>query len=163
ELRLERRIDDSKERVHFAAPCHERTALPQQCLRLVLEPRRRALGQPIDAGLGLDARDAGRRFVQLAAWHARQLVEQCAVVALLRREQQGPLLELDEDEGVHRRRQTREQLAVLLLQRRGLARQSRVELHRERSFSAFCLLALAFYFGLLALTFSFVLKPARLA
>src|SRR5262249_39607887 len=130
-LRLQRGIDLLEQAVDFPAPGDEQSALSQQSLRIVLESGGIALAEPVDGGFRFDACDSRDRLVQLRARHTREVFEQRALVALLRTKQHRPLLELDENERVKGRRQTREHLAVLPRQRRGVARQDRGELHRS--------------------------------
>jgi hypothetical protein len=60
------------------------------------------------------------------------VLQQRTLITLFRLKQRRPLLQLDENEGVDRRRQMHERLAVRPRQRRGLADQCGSELHRVR-------------------------------
>src|SRR5262249_36269883 len=121
---FERRVDVAEEAVHLATPGDDEPALARQRLRLVLESRRVSFPKPRDARIRLDALDSRRGLIQIAARHARQMFEERTLIALLRGEERRPLLELDENEGVDGRRQTREHLAVLPRQRGGFAGQA---------------------------------------
>jgi len=67
---LQHRVDFLEEPVNFSAPVDDQPALSQERLRLVLESRRIALAEAIDARLRFDASDSGDRLVQLARGHA---------------------------------------------------------------------------------------------
>src|SRR5712664_1774366 len=110
ELSLQRRVDFLEELVDFLPPGDAQSALSQQRLRIVLESRGIALAEPIGAGVRFDAPDPRDRLVQSASRQTREVFQERALVPLLRAKQQGPFLELDENEGVDRRRQTCEHL-----------------------------------------------------
>ena len=118
-----------EEAIDFLPPLRQEPALAEHRLRFVLKPSGISPGHPVGARLGFHARDPGDRLLQLRPRQARQVFEQLALVPLLRSEQRGPPLKLQEDECVHGRRQTREQFPVRSRERCGVSGQSSVELH----------------------------------